>query len=54
MTTEEEKWITPSAEGGEGSASLSLVIADNKTAKDRKASVVISTKGEIPVKKQLL
>ena len=53
MTTEEEKWITPSAEGGEGSASLSLVIADNKTAKDRKASVVISTKGEIPVKKTI-
>ena len=53
MTTEEEKWITPSSEGGEGSASLSLVIADNKTAKDRKASVVISTKGEIPVKKTI-
>lgn len=32
MTTEEEKWITPSAEGGEGSASLSLVIADNKNS----------------------
>lgn len=53
MTTEEEKWITLSSEGGEGSASLSLVIADNKTAKDRKASVVISTKGKIPVKKTI-
>ena len=53
MTTEEKKWITLSSEGGEGSASLSLVIADNKTAKDRKASVVISTKGKIPVKKTI-
>lgn len=53
MTTEDEEWITPSAEGGNGSASLSLAIADNKTAKDRKASVVISTKGEIPVKKTI-
>lgn len=51
MTTEDEEWITPSVEGGNGSASLSLAIADNKTAKDRKASVVISTKGGIPVKK---
>lgn len=53
MTTEDEEWITPSAEGGNGSASLSLAIADNKTAKDRKASVLISTKGEIPVKKTI-
>lgn len=53
MTTEDEEWITPSAEGGNGSASLSLGIADNKTTKDRKASVVISTKGEIPVKKKI-
>ena len=51
MTNEKEEWITPSVQGGVGAASLSLVIADNVTAKDRKASVVITTKGEIPVKK---
>lgn len=51
MTAEKEEWITPSTQGGEGSASLSLAIADNATIKDRKASVVITTKGEIPVKK---
>lgn len=50
---EEEGWITPSSEGGDGSASLSLAIADNKTVKDRKASVVISTQGRIPVKKTI-
>lgn len=51
MSGEEEEWITPSAREGEGPFSLSLAIADNKTAKDRKASVVIATRGEIPVKK---
>ena len=51
MTNEKEEWITPSVQGGVGAASLSLVIADNVTAKDRKASVVITTRGEIPVKK---
>ncbi|WP_294546551.1 BACON domain-containing protein [uncultured Bacteroides sp.] len=53
MTNEDDEWIAPSAEGGNGAASLSLAIADNKTAKDRKASVVISTKGGIPVKKTI-
>ena len=53
MTNEEEEWITPSAQEGTGTASLSLAIADNETAKDRKASIVITTKGEIPVKKTI-
>lgn len=53
MTTQDEEWITPSTGGGNGSASLTLAIADNKTAKDRKASIVIFTKGGIPVKKKI-
>lgn len=53
MTTEEEKWITPSVGGGQGDAVLTLAIADNTTAKDRKASVVITTQGDIPVKKTI-
>lgn len=51
MTHEEEEWITPSTQEGNGPATLSLSIADNETSKDRKASVVIITKGEVPVKK---
>ena len=51
MTNEKDEWITPSKRSGEGTTSLSLAIADNITVKDRKASVVITTKGEIPVKK---
>lgn len=51
MTTEEDRWITPSVNAGDGSAVLTLAIADNNTAQDRKASVVITTKGNIPVKK---
>lgn len=53
MTAEEEKWITPSVDTGQGSATFMLAIADNPTAKDRKASVVITTKGDIPVKKTI-
>lgn len=53
MTTGEEDWITPSAYEGNGAATLSLAIVGNATAKDRKASVVIATKGEVPVKKVL-
>lgn len=53
MTTEEELWIIPSVDSGNGSAVLTLAIADNSTAKDRKASVVITTKGDIPVKKTI-
>lgn len=53
MTTEEEKWITPSVDGAQGATTLTLAIADNATSKDRKASVVITTKGDIPVKKTI-
>lgn len=53
MTNEEEEWITPSTQEGNGAATLLLNIADNGTSKDRKASVVITTKGEVPVKRMV-
>lgn len=53
MSNEEEEWIAPSTQEGNGAATLLLNIADNGTSKDRKASVVITTKGEVPVKKMV-
>ena len=53
MTGEEVKWITPSPATGSGNADVQLLIAGNETNIDRKCSVVITTKGDIPVKKTI-
>lgn len=53
MTAEEVEWITPSTATGSGNADVQLLVTGNETNVDRKCSVVITTKGNIPVRKTI-
>lgn len=53
MTAEEIEWVTPSPATGSGNADVQLLVTGNETNVDRKCSVVITTKGDIPVKKTI-
>ena len=51
ITIQEEQWMTLSSEEGNGKGTLDINIAPNTSAIDRIGSVVITTSGNIPVKK---
>ena len=53
MTAEEIEWVTPSPATGSGNADVQLLVTGTETNVDRKCSVVITTKGDIPVKKTI-
>lgn len=53
VTNEDEQWITPSVTEGNGKASVDVAIDANSIPQYRKASIVITTKGEIPVNKKI-
>lgn len=53
ITFQQEAWLALSAESGEGNGSLDMIVSLNRTNADRKASVVITTEGNVPVKKTI-
>lgn len=53
ITDDEEEWITLSEPEGNGSATLQVNVAANKTVKYRKAYLTIRTMGNVPVDKKL-
>lgn len=53
ITNEEEDWLTASIVEGNGKASITISITANTMPEYRKASVVITTGGQIPVCKKI-
>lgn len=53
ITIQEEQWITLSSAEGNGNGTFDINIAPNNSAIDRIGSVVITTTGNIPVKKTI-
>lgn len=53
ITVDDEEWITPSATTGTGKTSVDVRIDANIVPEYRKASIVITTQGEIPVNKKI-
>ena len=53
ITIQEEQWITLSSAEGTGNGTFDINIAPNNSAIDRIASVVVTTTGNIPVKKTI-
>lgn len=51
ITIQDEQWITLPVSEGQGNATLEIDIAPNHSAIDRIGSVVVTTSGNIPVKK---
>ena len=51
ITIQDEQWITLPVSEGQGNATLEIDIAPNYSAIDRIGSVVVTTSGNIPVKK---
>ena len=53
ITIQEEQWITLSSAEGTGNGTFDINIAPNNSAIDRIGSVVVTTTGNIPVKKTI-
>lgn len=53
ITIQDEQWITLSPAEGEGNGTIDINIAPNHSAADRIGSVVVTTSGNIPVKKTI-
>lgn len=53
MTNEEEDWLTASATEGNGKSSVVISVLANISSEVRKASIIITTEGEIPVRRKI-